>query len=171
MKELVSNFGIDPKLLFAQAFNFALLFFVLQRFVFSKLILQLSERKDKIAKGLEMHEKAGQELSHALVLKKQEVEAGKQEASALLSKAHATAVEKLQNADSAIQEKSQRLLSAAKESGEQAKREIIEGAKGEMTEIALLALERMWKKGAVKGMEQELTREVAAVLDEYSYEK
>lgn len=171
MKELISNFGIDPKLLFAQAFNFALVFFVLQRFVFSKLILHLSERKQKIEKGLEMHEKAGQELSRARVLGQEEVEAGKQEASKLLSKAHAAVTEKLQNAESSIQEKSQRMLSAAKENGEKARREIIEGAKGEMTEIALLAIERMWKKNAAKELEQKLAKEVAAVASEYSYEK
>lgn len=171
MKDLISNFGIDPKLLFAQAFNFVLLFFVLQRFVFSKLIAQLAERRQKIEQGLEMHEKAGQELSLAAVFKQQEIEIGKREATKLLSNAHATAAEKLQGADAAIQEKSRRMLSAAKESGEKAKREIIESAKGEMTGIALLAVERMWKKGVAKEIERELAREVVSVLNEHSHEK
>ena len=171
MEELFSNFGIDPKLLFAQAFNFALLFFVLQRFVFSKLIAQLAERKEKIAQGLEMREQAVHELSRASALKKQEIEAGKQEAGAILSNARTLAQEKMLGADEAIQEKSKRLLEAAKESGVRAKQEIIEGAKGEIAEIALLALERMWKKGAVKEAEGHLAKEVAAALKEYSHEQ
>lgn len=62
MAELFENLGINWKLLLAQAVNFLLVLWVLNKFVFKRLLKFLEERRDKIAKGLVFSEKAKLEL-------------------------------------------------------------------------------------------------------------
>ena len=63
MSELIHQFGIDFRLLLAQAVNFSILFFVLYRFAYRPILKILSERKEKIKEGLYMREEAERWLS------------------------------------------------------------------------------------------------------------
>ena len=80
MSELIHQFGIDWRLLVAQAVNFSILFFVLYRFAYRPILKILSERKEKIKEGLAMREEAERKLGEASsdresILKKAENEA------------------------------------------------------------------------------------------------
>ncbi len=80
MQELIHKFGIDWRLLLAQAVNFSILFFVLYRFAYHPILKILSERKEKIKEGLYMREEAERKLGEAAsdreaILKKAENEA------------------------------------------------------------------------------------------------
>ena len=62
MAELFSNLGLDIKLLFAQAVNFLLVLWLLNRFVFKKILKFLDERKGNIERGVELTAKAEREM-------------------------------------------------------------------------------------------------------------
>lgn len=51
MSELLSSIGINWKVLVAQIINFAILLFILQRFLYKPLISMLNNRRDEIAKA------------------------------------------------------------------------------------------------------------------------
>ncbi len=52
MEKLLESFGIDYKILIAQIINFALIFFLLYKFLFNPFKKVIEERKKKIYEGL-----------------------------------------------------------------------------------------------------------------------
>lgn len=52
MGELLTKLGIDWRLLIAQLVNFAILFVLLRRFLYRPILQGLTERRERIAKGL-----------------------------------------------------------------------------------------------------------------------
>ena len=65
MEEFVRQFGIDWKLLLAQAVNFGLLFFLLERFAYRPVLTILAERKRRIEEGVRMRKEAEEKLAGA----------------------------------------------------------------------------------------------------------
>src|SRR5688572_18416447 len=57
----VGKFGLDLRLLIAQLVNFAVVLFVLSRFVFRPLLATMQKRSERIAKGLEDADSAQKE--------------------------------------------------------------------------------------------------------------
>jgi F-type H+-transporting ATPase subunit b len=62
---LVGQFGIDLKLIIAQAVNFILVAFLLWRFAFKPVMATLDERQHRIAEGLQFAEEAKTQLEEA----------------------------------------------------------------------------------------------------------
>ena len=60
---LAGKFGIDGKLILAQAINFAIVAFLLWRFAFKPVMATLDERQHKIAEGLQFAEEAKTQLA------------------------------------------------------------------------------------------------------------
>ena len=60
---LIHQFGIDWKLIIAQAVNFAVVAFLLWRFAFKPVMATLDERQRKIAEGLQFAEEARSQLA------------------------------------------------------------------------------------------------------------
>lgn len=60
---LAGQFGIDLKLILAQAINFAVVAFLLWRFAFKPVMATLDERQNKIAEGLQFAEEAKTQLA------------------------------------------------------------------------------------------------------------
>ena len=87
MAELLSNLGINGKLLFAQIVNFLIIFALLGKFVFPKVIKFIEDRKEKIKKGLELTEKAEQEMQRINDARSRELEKARQAGEVLISQA------------------------------------------------------------------------------------
>jgi F-type H+-transporting ATPase subunit b len=60
---LAGKFGIDGKLILAQAINFAVVAFLLWRFAFKPVMATLDERQRKIAEGLQFAEESKTQLA------------------------------------------------------------------------------------------------------------
>ncbi|OHA09471.1 MAG: hypothetical protein A3B37_02095 [Candidatus Sungbacteria bacterium RIFCSPLOWO2_01_FULL_59_16] len=65
MTELAGQFGVDWRLLIAQAVNFGALFFILHRFAYRPILAMLRERQRRIAAGVAMREEAEKNLALA----------------------------------------------------------------------------------------------------------
>lgn len=63
MTELLSQFGIDWKLFFAQAINFFILFAVLKFFVFGPIGAMLGRRRKEIARGIALKKEAEAQIA------------------------------------------------------------------------------------------------------------
>lgn len=64
MSELIKHFGIDWRLLLAQAVNFLILLWVLKRYAYKPILEMLRKRRLEIEKGLEFTESAKEKLQH-----------------------------------------------------------------------------------------------------------
>lgn len=62
MSELIQHFGIDWKILLAQAVNFFILLFILKRFAYGPVMKILRKRREEIEKGLKFTKEAGEKL-------------------------------------------------------------------------------------------------------------
>ncbi len=61
--EILNQFGINPLLLAAQVVNFAILLFILRRFLYKPILKVLEERKQKIADSLKNAEEIERRLN------------------------------------------------------------------------------------------------------------
>lgn len=102
MSELVEKLGINWKLLLAQAVNFLVILAILRFTVYKPLLRMLSERRTRIAKGLDDAKRAGERLEH--------VEAERKE---VLAKAEGESLKIVSRAEEEAKEKEVVLLAAA----------------------------------------------------------
>lgn len=109
MSELIHQFGIDWKLLLAQAINFGALFFILYRFAYHPVLAVLRERRKKIEEGIAMREESERRL-----------DAAKREREVMLKKTNQESVE---------------VIAKAEVQGKVRGDEIIQGAKTKQEEI------------------------------------
>lgn len=87
MRELIRNFGIDWKLLLAQAVNFFILLFILQRFAYKPILGILRKRKQEIEKGLAYTKKAEVELNEIDRIKAETINKAHADALGIVSQA------------------------------------------------------------------------------------
>lgn len=83
----LANIGFDWKVALANLVNFLIIFYLLKRFVFSKMQSTLDARKQKIADGLEHAQKAETAKVMAEEEKKQTLEKAREEAAGIVQSA------------------------------------------------------------------------------------
>ena len=91
MSELIRHFGIDWKLLLAQAVNFLILLVVLKKFAYGPILKILKKRKDEIEKGLKFTKEAGERLEQIGEEKEAVLKEARGEALGIVSQAENTA--------------------------------------------------------------------------------
>ena len=87
MDELIRHFGIDIRLLLAQAVNFFILLFVLWKFAYGPILRTLKMRRREIEKGLEFTKKAEEELKRTNELREETLKIARGEALGIVSEA------------------------------------------------------------------------------------
>jgi F-type H+-transporting ATPase subunit b len=94
MEGLITNFGVDWKLLLAQVVNFAILFFLLKKFAYKPILDVLRKRKGEIEEGFAMRAEAEKTLGEIESIKVDTIAQAQGEALALVKKAEETAGER-----------------------------------------------------------------------------
>ncbi|MBD3251963.1 F0F1 ATP synthase subunit B [Candidatus Uhrbacteria bacterium] len=84
---LLGTFGIDWKLLLAQLINFAIIIFVLTKWVYKPLIKVMEERKQKIEQGVKHAEEADRKLFGAKEVEDQIVNEARVQAKGIVDEA------------------------------------------------------------------------------------
>jgi F-type H+-transporting ATPase subunit b len=160
MQELFSNLGINGKLLFAQAFNFLLVLFLLNKFVFKKVIRHLEERRNKIEQGLELTEKAEHEMQRIEGARIRELEKGRVAGEKVLADARVSASTKEKEALNLVRAEAEKMLQKAKSESEKEKTDAIYGAKTEAQKLAVLMAEKVLGRSVKKEDEDAAAKEV-----------
>lgn len=88
---ILQQFGIEGKLLIVQLINFAIMAFVMIKFVYPRVSQLLSERKESIATALKQADEAKKEAATARADHETAVKQAKAEASQILKEARLTA--------------------------------------------------------------------------------
>jgi F-type H+-transporting ATPase subunit b len=113
MSQLLSNFGVDWKLLIAQVINFGILFWVLKRYAYQPILSVLKNREQIIRKGLDDASEAEKELKNVQVEANVIRGDAKKEAHALLQTAHVEAKNIVTNAETEGQTKKTDIVRSA----------------------------------------------------------
>ncbi len=94
MQELLTQLGINWKLLLSQAANFLLLLILLRLFVYKPLLSILTERRARIEEGLAKAQEADDRLRDVNEISKKKIQEAEGEAVILLQKADKRAADK-----------------------------------------------------------------------------
>lgn len=90
MSELISNFGIDWRMLLAQAVNFFILLFLLRMFAYKPILRMLKKRRQEIEKGLEYTKKAEEKLRMTDILREETINQAREQALVIVTEAEET---------------------------------------------------------------------------------
>lgn len=148
MEQLLDAFGIDWKLLLAQAVNFGVLLAVLTYLLYKPLLKTLDERAEKVAKGVRDAEEAATALATADEEAKGRVKAADTEAQSIVASARQSATAEkariVQDAESRAKSIADDAEARAKETAAKALRE----SEQEVARLAVLAAEKVLRQRA-----------------------
>ncbi len=123
--------------------NFAILFFLLKKFVFKSFSETLKKRREKIELGLKKTEEAQATLEKIRVQEKEIREAGERSARELVKDAQVSAEKKREAILALAEEEKQKIILAAKETAEKEIAQKREQQKKETVEMSFLVAEKV----------------------------
>ena len=91
MQQLLSAFGIDWRLLIAQAVNFALVLVALWYFLYKPVLAMMARRQELIAKGVVAAQEAEEKLAHTDTTVMERLQAAETEADTIVAHARESA--------------------------------------------------------------------------------
>lgn len=143
MDAFASAFGLDWKLLLIQAVNFFALLAVLSYFLYKPLLKMIDDRREKVAEGVRVAERAAQTLADAKAESDSLIGGASREAEALVAAGRARADEKGGEIVRLAEERAQRLLKDAEARADEAKRQALQESSKEIARAAMLAAEKI----------------------------
>lgn len=160
----MESLGINLKLLIAQIVNFIIVMLLLWKFAYTPVLKMLTDRKDKIAQGILDAEAAAKSLAKA-----------EEEASKIRDKSYAEAKEILKNARDAAgveatelvtkaNDQADRVVKTAKEEASQMKDKTMSEAKKEISDVVIIALDKIVGKELNDEQKKKLTSKAIAEL-------
>lgn len=143
MQDLIHAFGIDWRLIMIQVFNFAILAGALWYFLYTPVLKLISDREDKIKKGVEDAQKAEDALKQSEIEKTKVLQEAHTEASLIVSRStkHAQEVAKTIEEDSA--DKIAKQIIAANALADEMRVSAIKASEAEIAKVALLGAEKI----------------------------
>lgn len=165
MQELLNNLGINGKLLLAQAVNFLLVLWLLNRFVFKRLLAFLEERKERIQKGIELSDRATKEMERVREARGRELERTRGEVTEILSEARASALQKEKELQVAAKEKAGEIVHRAHTQGERERADAVLRAKEDIKIMTVRATEKILGRSVNDKDNEKMLDEVLEYLD------
>lgn len=164
----METLGIDLKLLVAQIINFALLLFLLQRFLYKPILKILAERKKKIAESLENAEKIKKELEKIEGRKQAELKKAQVEGERILDEVRLAAKRIQEEAAQKAAEQAQNFFSKARQEATQEREEWRQKLKEEFANLVVAAAQKIIAEKLTPDKNEKFIREV---LQEFKHEK
>lgn len=146
MQEIAATFGIKWQLLMFQALNFAIVLWILHRFLYRPLLKIISERETHVKKGIKDAERAARELQGAQEERRRILSEASKEAEALLGRAQQAAEHERATAAKRAEEEAATLLAQAQKRAQEERAQAILESREEIARMAVLAAERVLKK-------------------------
>lgn len=115
MVSLIDQLGINWKLLLSQAVNFAILLFVLQRFVYKPLLAVIKKRNERIQEGLDKADEADVRLKEVDKIAALHLKKADEESIAIIKSTHERARLLEESLIKIAEDKQQHLLAIAQE--------------------------------------------------------
>lgn len=143
MQELINTFHIDIKLIVAQLINFAIVLFVLYKFAYGPILKMMTERTEKIEKGITDAENAGAKLKEIEEKEKAVLTEARKQAQEIISSAEAVANKSKEEIVVAAKEQSERILAEAEKKIEAEKTQMMQEVKGQIASLVISATSKI----------------------------
>lgn len=164
MSELIAHFGIDWKLLIAQAINFFILLFLLKKFAYGPILKMLRKRREEIEGGLKASKEAKERLERAEELKEATLQKARVEGLAIVGQAEKTAKTKQDEIIQGGHRKAEALVTDAKKIIEEEKAKMGEEVYQSAEALIKLGLEKVLGRMSVKERDEILIQEALREL-------
>ncbi len=143
MDEIISNFGIDWRILIAEVFNFLIIIAILYFFVFKRIFVNLDKRREIIANGVKKSELAEETLKNAKKKRDEIIVRARAEANDKIKKSIDIGKEKESVILKKAKNKADEIIESGKSLGERQKNSIILSADKEIAKLAILGVEKI----------------------------
>lgn len=164
MGELLHNFGVDWRLLAAQAANFLVVLIVLKRFAYRPIIEILRKRREEIERGLRAAQEADQHLAQVDELKEAAAREAREQALLRVSEAEDIAEKRKEEIAQEATRKGEAIIREAKRIIEQEKAKIQEEVYAEAHGLIRIGLARVLGKMPAKERDEALIQEALREL-------
>lgn len=164
MSDLIHQFGINWKLLIAQAINFFILLFLLKKFAYGPILKILRKRREEIEGGLKASKEAKEQLERAEELKEKTLQKARGEALAIVSQAEKTAKVHQEEIVQGGHRKAENLVVEAKKIIEEEKAKMGERVYENTQELIKLGLEKVLGRMPTKERDEILIQEALREL-------
>jgi F-type H+-transporting ATPase subunit b len=114
MEEFIKVFGLNPTLILAQIVNFLIIFYILKRFLYKRIMSILKKRKDAIEEGLKQAEEARLLLEKTAKKEKEILKQGREEVQKLIDEAKKQSKAFLEEAQQKAKIKEEYILNEAR---------------------------------------------------------
>jgi F-type H+-transporting ATPase subunit b len=147
MEEIVKVFGLDWKLLIVQAVNFGVLLFALWYFLYRPILAMLDARREKIEQGIHSAEKSQARLREIEEERNVVLKEATKSAEDILASSKERAEEQASHIVSTANIRADSLLQGATKRAQEAHERALRESKKEIGKAAILAAEKILRKG------------------------
>lgn len=146
MEQIIHAFGLDLRLITAQAVNFIILMVVLGYFLYTPILRILREREEKIAAGIKDAEAAALARQNAETDKRAVLTAAQEEASKIGERARTHAESVQDAAATQARAKAESIIADAETRAIEAAKRIAKESEAEIAKAAVLATEKLLRE-------------------------
>lgn len=164
MNELLHQFGVDWKLLIAQAVNFFVLLLVLWKFAYKPIFEVFRTRRESIAQGLRDAEEASQRLTQADKIGEERIASARAEALGIVNQAEALGRTRKEEILQEAADKGDAVLANARRSAMEERLKAEEAFYKDAEDLLRKGMERILVVLPPEARDRELTRRAIAAL-------
>lgn len=139
MEELIKTFHIDWKLIIAQLVNFAIVLFVLKRYAYGPLLKMMTERSEKIDKGIQDAEHAHTRLAEITEKEKEVLVEAKKQAGEIIASAEAVALKNKEAILVASKQQAEKMIADAVKKMESEKNQMMQDIRVQVADLVVVA--------------------------------
>ena len=156
----MEGLGVNLPLLIAQIITFLLLFGLLYLVAYKPILKMFDERSNRIKESMEQTETIKEQAAHADEEARKRIEAASQEGQELLARAVRTGEEIKQKAQQEARPEAEALISKARLEIQRERDEAIDELRKELTDLTVLAAEKVIERSLDKEAHRELIEKV-----------
>jgi F-type H+-transporting ATPase subunit b len=135
--------GLKPALLITQIINFAILLFLLQRFLYRPVLNMLAERRERIREGLAEAERVRAEAEEQRKKYEEELAQQRQESQERIQKAMQASEEAREEIIAEARKEAEQIKQRAREEIEYERRQALEQLRTQVADLSILAAKRI----------------------------
>lgn len=159
MEKILTDFGVQPILLFAQVVNFLVLLFILKKLLYKPILKVLEERKRKIEESLSNAEEIKRRLEATTEEERKRIVEAGIEGARIIKEASDVSVKLIEEGKKKGEELYQQILDQAVLQVKAEKEKMMLEVKGELSGIIALALEKIMGGAMDKNAQKKLVEE------------
>lgn len=170
MKEFLHSFGVEWKILIAQVINFAILFFVLKRFVFKPVMRILERREQKIKTDKKAADETAQKFVEIAKTREEILRKTRAESQKIISDAE-TAAERLKDElKREAQREVEKIMAAGKKQIDDDRKKAEASLKKDIGGLVALAVEKSVGDALNKRAHEKLVDEAKRIILETDFQ-